>query len=128
MTTQNPGSKQPLTSSDTLLQQTASDLHALVAELASRLQPFPSFLNMVSLQAIEIDPLPAIDHDLGCVVVLPGGEICELDLKVVPGIEGLADLDSVEELKELELAPEDYITFAAIAIRLLHQELRRRGQ
>ena len=114
-------------SGDALVEQTASQLRDVLADLASRLRPFPAFLNMVSLQAVELDPLPGAAEDLGCVVVLPGGEICKLDLKVLPGIGGVRDIDSVEELTELELEPWDYITYAAAAIRLLHMELRRRG-
>ena len=115
-------------SADTVVQQTASQLRRVVAELAARLRPFPAFLNMVSLQAVELDPMPGAPPDQGCVVVLPGGEICELDLKLLPGIEGIRDIDSVEELRELDLSPGDYIIYAAAAIRLLHLELRRRGQ
>ncbi len=115
-------------SEDALVVETASRLHDLLVDLASRLNPFPAFLNMVSLQAVELDPLPAAAPDRGCVVVLPGGEICELDLKVLPGIEGVSESEQVEEFRELELPPEEYVAYAATAIRLLYQELRRRGQ
>ena len=115
-------------SDDALMAETAARLHDVVVELASRLNPFPAFLNMVSLQAVELDPLPPAAPDLGCVVVLPGGEICELDLKVVPGIEGISESEHVEEFRELELPPEEYILYAATAIRLLFQELGRRGR
>ncbi len=59
-------------------------------------------------------------------MVLPGGEICQLDLKLLPGIEGVQDIDPVEEFTELDLPPVDYITFAASAVRLIYRELRRR--
>ena len=106
-----------------LLEQTAARLREVLTELASRLRPFPAFMNMVSLQAIELDPLPGASADLGCVVVLPGGEICELDLKLQPGIEGIRDVDTVEDLTELELAVEDYISYASSAIRLIYRQL-----
>ena len=115
-------------SADAVVEQTASHLRGALADLAARLRPFPAFLNMVSLQAVELDPVPGAPADQGCVVVLSGGEICELDLKMLPGIEGIRDIDSVEELRELDLSPGDYIIYAAAAIRLLHLELRRRGQ
>ena len=127
MTPEKSGQDQPSVSADALVEQTASHLRGVLAELASRLRPFPAFLNMVSLQAVELEPLPGGPEDLGCVVVLPGGEICELDLKVLPGIGGVRS-SSVEELTELDLTPWDYITYASAAIRLLHLELRRRGQ
>ena len=112
---------------EALLAQMATNLRGLVADLASRLRPFPAFLNMVSVQAMELEPAPDSPADRGCVVVLPDGEICELDLMALPGIEGIRDIDSVEEIRELELLPEEYIGYAASAIRLLYQELRRRG-
>jgi hypothetical protein len=105
----------------------ASSLRQLLAELASRLRPFPAFLNMTSLQAVELDLMPEGMPDQGCVVVLPGGEICELDLKVLPGIEGISESDQLEEFREMELPPEEYIMYAASAIRLLYLELARRG-
>ena len=113
---------------EALVEATATHLRGLVADLASRLRPFPAFLNMVTVQAIELDPLTGAPPDRGCVVVLPGGEICELDLMAVPGIEGIRDFDAVEELRELELLPEEYVWYAASAVRLLYQELRRRGE
>ena len=118
--------EQPESSAQEAVEQAASYLRELLAGLASRLRPFPAFLGMVSLQAIELDPLPDPPDDLGCVVVLPGGEICQLDLKVLPGIEGVQDIDPVEEFTELDLTPEDYIIYAASAVRLIYRELRRR--
>ena len=112
----------------TLMEETVYQLRELLTDLASRLRPFPAFLNMVSVQAIELEPLPGASQDQGCVVVLPGGEICELDLMTLPGIQGIREVDQVEQLRELELPPEEYIVYAASAIRLLYQELRRRGE
>ena len=119
---------QPALDPHALLEQTAARLREVLTDLASRLRPFPAFMNMVSLQAIELDPLPGTSADLGCVVVLPGGEICELDLRLLPGIEGVRDVDTVEELNEIELATEDYITYASWAIRLIYRELEKRGR
>ena len=118
--------EQPESTAQESVEQAASYLRELLADLASRLRPFPAFLDMVSLQAMELDPLPDPPEDLGCVVVLPGGEICQLDLKVLPGIEGVLDIDPVEEFTQLDLPPEDYINYAASAVRLIYRELRRR--
>ena len=63
---------------DVLLEEAAGRLRLVVAELAAGLRPFPAFLNMVSVQAVELDPPSLIESDRGCVVVLPDGEICEL--------------------------------------------------
>jgi hypothetical protein len=126
MTFIDDGPQQHEPAAGALVEETAARLRDLLAGLASRLRPFPAFLNMVSVQAVELDPPPGAPKDQGCVVVLPGGEICELDLKALPGIEGIRDIDPVEETTELELPPEEYIFYAAAAIRLLYQELRRR--
>lgn len=60
-------------------------------------------------------------------VVGPDGEICQLDLMGIPGVAGVTDGDQVEEFRELDLPLEEYIVYAATAIRLLVEELRRRG-
>ncbi len=119
---------QPLLDPRALLEQTGSRLREVLIDLASRLRPFPAFMNMVSLQAIELEPFPGASAELGCVVVLPGGEISELDLRLLPGIEGVRDVDTVEGLTELDLAAEDYITYAASAIRLIYLELGNRSR
>ena len=128
MTCKDVDPQQPQVAAIELIEETALQLRSLLADLASRLRPFPAFLNMVSVQAIELEPLPGAPQDRGCVVVLPGGEICELDLLSLPGIQGVIDFDQVEQLLELELPPEEYIVYASSAIRLLYQELRGRGE
>ena len=112
---------------DAALEEAAARLREVLAELASRLRPFPAFLNMTSLQAVELDPPLRPTADRGCVVVLPDGEICQLDLSVMPGIQGIMDIDQVEEFRELELPSEEYIVYAVAAIRVLSEELARRG-
>ena len=99
--------------------ETAERLRAAVTKLASRLRPFPGFFGMSTIQAIELE-LPAGSGfqpppDLGCVVVLPDGEISELDLRNIPGPDGPADVDQVEEFTGLDLPPEQYIAYAMIA-------------
>ena len=116
-----------LVAAESVLRDAAARLRELLAELAQSLRPFPAFLNMDSLQAVELEPPFASTADHGCVVVLPEGEICEMDLSVMPGIQGVMDFDQVERFTELELPDEEYIVYAATAIRLLSQELRRRG-
>lgn len=110
-----------------LLEETAASLHRVVVELAGRLQPFPSFMGMITLQAIELEPPPEPRNDWGCVVVLADGEICELELGVIPGPVGPTDVDQVDSYKPLELAPHDYIHFATGAIRRMARELERRS-
>lgn len=127
MSSRDDGTKDVLGAAESVLQDAAAWLRELLAELAQNLRPFPAFLNMASVQAVELEPplSPTADH--GCVVVLPGGEICEMDLSLMPGIQGIMDIDQVERFTELELPDEEYIVYAATAIRLLSQELRRQG-
>ena len=110
-----------------LLEQTAAQLRRAVAELAAQLRPFPPFLGMSSVQAIELEPPPSAAAEWGCIVLLPDGEICELELAVIPGPAGPVDVDQVEQYRPLELAAADYIHFAAAALRAMGRELERRG-
>ena len=109
------------------LEETAARLQGEVAELAARLRPFPSFMGMTTLQAIELDPPPESRNDWGCVVVLGDGEICELELGVIPGPVGPDDVDQVDSYSPLELTPSEYIHFATEAIRLMDRELESRS-
>ena len=94
--------------------------------MAGHMQPFPSFMSMTSVQAIELEPPPETRNEWGCVVVMADGEICELELEVIPGPAGPTDVDQVDRYKPLELSTEDYIHLAACAIRLMARELDRR--
>ena len=111
-----------------LLEQTAALLRVAVEELAAQLEPFPAFMGMTSLQAIELEPPPDSKGEWGCIVALPGGEICELELEVIPGPAGPTDVDQVDKYKPLELSAEDYIHFAAAALRVMSRELERRAK
>ena len=114
------------------LRETALRLKATVSELAIRLRPFPSFFGMQTLQAIELELPPGsgfpLPPELGCVVVLPDGEISELDLRMIPGASGPAEVDQVEQFTELDLPPEQYIAYATVAVQLLQAEIMRRGE
>lgn len=112
----------------TLLEETAAALGEILAELAGRLRPFPAFLGMASVQAVELEPPLTSGRDMGCLVVTPEGRICQLDLRAMPGIAGLTETEPVEEFAEAELSAAEYISYAATAIQLLAAELRRRGQ
>ena len=127
MSTGDDGTKDIQGDGEAVLRDAAARLRELLAELAHNLRPFPAFLNMASVQAVELESHFAPTADHGCVVVLPEGEICEMDLSVMPGIQGIMDIDQVERFTELELPDEEYIVYASTAIRLLSQELHRRG-
>ena len=84
-------------------------------------------MGMSSLQAVELEPPAESRAEWGCVVVLPDGEICELELEVIPGPAGPTDVDQVDRYRPLELSDEDYIHFAAAALRAMGRELGRAG-
>ena len=110
-----------------VLELVAARLGEAAAELAGKLRPFPSFMGMTSLQAIELEPPADSRDEWGCVVVLADGEICELELEVIPGPAGPTDVDQVDRYRPLELRVEDYVHFAAAAVRAMARELDRRG-
>ncbi|MCS7207571.1 MAG: hypothetical protein NZ951_06550 [Dehalococcoidia bacterium] len=110
---------------DSLVQRTAQELARLVKEVASALEPFPSFLGMATLQALEVEGGKA-DPERGCVVVCPDGELYELVLRLMPGPGDIMPIDQVEEFKPLDLPPADYIPYAYRAVQALIQELARR--
>ncbi len=110
-----------------MLSDTAERLEGLLVELAGRLRPFPAFLGMVSVQAIELEPPFNPVKDFGCVVVNPQGEICCLEIASIEGISGLTETDHVEEFQALVLSPAEYIVYASAAIDALTEELKKRG-
>lgn len=128
MTRQKETTEELAAAAQTALEETAAALGQTLAELAGRLRPFPAFLGMVSVQAVEVEPTLTPARDLGCLVVTPEGRICQLDLRAMAGVEGLAEAEQVEEFVEPELSAAEYIVYAAAAIELLAGELRRRGE
>ncbi len=110
-----------------VLEEAAAGLAQILAEMASKLEPFPAFLNMMSVQAIELEPGLGLREDRGCLVVCPDGGIRRLELTAISGVAGVAEVDQVEQFQELDLPLEEYIGYAAQAVELLYAELRRRG-
>ena len=102
-------------------------LEVILDELCRQLDPFPAFLGMTTIQAVEIEPALLPTTDRGCVVVTPDGSIVELDVAAIPGVVGVLEVDQVEEFKPLELLPEERLIYLISAIRTLSAELRRRG-
>ena len=119
-------SEQLMAESQDSLADTAQKLRALLVEIAVSLRPFPSFMGMVSIQAVELEPELMTGRDLGCVVVNPEGEICRLDIGEISGIAGLTETEQVEEFQPLDLCALEYVAFASAAIKVLTDEIRRR--
>lgn len=106
--------------------EAAHRLEESLAELAQRLRPFPSFLGMTSVQAVEVEPLMSSARDLGCIVVDPEGQLWRFDVTAISGIAGIAEADQVEEFQPPDLAPLEYIVYASAAVEILAAELKRR--
>ena len=116
------------TTVDDVLAESVGKLEAMLAELCARLDPFPAFLGMSTIQAVELEPALPSPTDRGCVVVTPDGTIAELDVAAIPGVVGVLEVDQVEQFKPLDdLSAEEYLVYLAAAIRALSEELRRRG-
>ena len=111
----------------TLLAEASLQLQEVLEQVASRIRPFPSFLGMTSVQAVEVEPGFISERDLGCVVVDPEGRLCSLEITAISGIAGMAEADQVEEFQPLDLSPVEYVVYASAAIELLTGELKRRG-
>ena len=104
---------------DAVLERVSTGLGALLQELAAALDPFPLFLGMNSIQAVEVEPAGLTGGDQGCVVVCPDGELYELVLRMVPGPIDVGGVDQVDELKKLDLSPGDYAVYASAAVQKL---------
>ena len=113
---------------DSVPEPAATQLQQVLGELAAQLRPFPAFLNMLSIQAIELEPPFRPVEDRGCVVICPDGEIRQLELTGIPGMPGVSDIEQVEQFNELDLPVQNFIIYASTAIHLLAEELRRRGR
>ncbi len=111
-----------------LLSETAGRLEDMLADLCRRLDPFPSFLGMTTIQAVELEPALKPKADRGCVVVTPDGLIAELDVTAIPGVVGVLEVDQVEEFKPLEdVSAEEYLMYLIAAVKALSDEAARRG-
>ncbi len=116
------------TATDEILSETANRLEAVLADLCGRLNPFPAFIGMTTIQAVELEPALVPKIDRGCVVVTPDGMIAELDVTAIPGVVGVLEVDQVEEFKPLpDLSAEEYVIYLAAAVRALSAEAQRRG-
>lgn len=112
---------------DDALWQAAAAMEAVVSDLCRRLQPFPAFLGMSTIQAIELDPTPAPLPDLGCVVLTPDGAVAELDVTAIPGVVGVLEVDQVEEFRPLDLPVQARLIYLTEAVRVLATEIAMRG-
>ena len=73
---------------------------------------------METVQAIEIEPIAGFP-DRGCIVVTPEGFLKELVLSILPGASALGGYEQSEQLKDLDLPPEEETVYLYRAIKLL---------
>ena len=115
---------------DAVLQRASLELRKLLAELAAALDPFPDFMGLSSVQAVEVEPPRASNPQNGCVVVCPDGELRELVLRMIPGPFDMGGVEQTDEMAELDLPPDEFVAYAyAAALELLRiLEERQAGQ
>lgn len=115
------------------LERAAMQLKALLEEAARELDPFPPFPNAFFTNAIEVDPGPIGNPNIGCVVVAEDGELYELEMGIDhDAIELMGSWDPVtaraETKKKLDLHPRDYIVYAYNALLAITDELLERQE
>lgn len=113
---------------DAVMAETTGKLETMLTDLCGRLDPFPAFMGMTTIQAVELEPALNPKTDRGCVVVTPDGLIAELDVTAIPGVVGVLEVDQVEEFKPLaDLSQEEYLIYLVAAVRALNADVARRG-
>ena len=85
----------------TALFNVIEELSRIIKEMAAACDPFPSFLGMNSIQAIELEPVHQAGS-IGCVVVCPDGVFRTLDLVGIAGGAGISDVEQVEQFEEVQ--------------------------
>lgn len=94
----------------------ALELRNLLAEIAAALDPFPAFMGLSGVQAVEVEPPGCANPQNGCVVVCPDGELRELVLRMIPGPFDMGGVEQTDEMAELDLPPCEFIAYAHAAV------------
>ena len=103
---------------DSVLEGCARNLELVSEKVANSLSVFPGFLNMETVQAIEIEPF--IDGpDRGCVVICPDGHLYEFVLEILSGPESVGGYQHSDNLKELDLSNIEKIVYLERGIELM---------
>ncbi len=111
---------------DAVMERAAIELNKLLVEIAAALQPFPNFLGLTTIQAVEIDPTGVSNPENGCVVVCPDGVLRELALRMIPGPFDMGGVEQTDEMVELDLPPGEYVAYAHAAVHELLRLLEQR--
>ena len=111
---------------DAVLERACIELQKLLREISAALDPFPSFMGISSIQAVEIEPPGLSNSKRGCVVVCADGELRELVLRMIPGPFDMGGVDQIEEMAELDAAPGEFVAYAHAAVLQLLDILEQR--
>lgn len=111
---------------DMLVDRTAGELRQALKAAARELRPFPYFPESTT-EAIEAEPGGAAKADVGCVVVCPDGELYELTMAIDFSTE-TGTVDKREDLRDVRLAPQDYIPYAYNALVTMTRLLAERAE
>ena len=103
---------------DSVLEECAKKLELISEKVANSLSVFPGFLNMETVQAIEIEPYMD-GPDRGCVVVCPDGHLYEFVLEILSGPESVGGYQHSDNLKELDLSNIEKIVYLERGIELM---------
>ena len=103
---------------DSVLEECAKKLELVSEKVANSLSVFPGFLNMETVQAIEIEPYMD-GPDRGCVVVCPDGHLYEFVLEILSGPESVGGYQHSDNLKELDLSNIEKIVYLERGIELM---------
>ena len=113
---------------DAVLERATVELRKLLQELAASLDPFPRFMDVTSIEAVEVDAHGASNPDKGCIVVCPDGELRELVLRMIPGPFDSGGVEQIEEMNEPDMTSGEYVAYAHAAVHELSRILEERQQ
>jgi hypothetical protein len=103
---------------DSVLEGCARNLELVSEKVANSLSVFPGFLNMETVQAIEIEPFKD-GPDRGCVVICPDGHLYEFVLEILSGPDSVGGYQHSDNLKELDLSNIEKIVYLVRGIQLM---------
>ena len=103
---------------DSVLEKCARNLELVSEKVANSLSVFPGFLNMETVQAIEIEPFIG-GQDRGCVVICPDGHLYEFVLEILSGPDSVGGYQHSDNLKELDLSNIEKIVYLERGIELM---------
>ncbi len=103
---------------EAILNKANTQLQELLIKLAASIKIFPGFLDMDTVQAIELEPIVGFP-DRGCIVVTPEGFLKEMVLSILPGATTLGGYEQSEQLKDLDLPSDEETIYLYRAVNVL---------